>query len=678
MIQNNTFHILFIICRLFDSQNNNRGGYNVGSLYYYEGSVLPIEWTNQHSCASPNAHCEIILQYMCDDWLRDGATTKQAAVNTRQNPNGNRRGYECPEERDYYPYWRPSPWKDIAVMTNDVQRCEYYRTESANVKSKWACVIPMDTIKENQGRFLLPNNKEDCEAFTYPSNDPDGVRGVWTEFPAHGIPAPECRETEFSRDNHLGNGLGGQPNIYNWTVPNEIHEQCAIRIRYNISTEDYDPWNTTYNTDEQKPLATKYGFNSVQAADNRGYVFENDPQVEVFNDADFQLELAINTAQFGRTFQDRTHSFAIRPRPASTAGVTIHNLNVRGKRGNIVQVYPAVEYDFVPNHLEMAADDVLHIQWTGSNTNPPNNDGNGLARTDRNNMVLLTPKVYAEGSDQAIRQQPVFGHYGNNYPVHVENSTLLGFARADLLNLAYNSPNQLGGELSQLDDAGTYFDLGPRRVSQVGTYQYMCSRNNDFTNRDQKGRITVVPYPIVSNAIGWTGGMVTLADSQAVVMVEQGDFSSLQKLRMEEWTVDQAQSRIRSPPAGDDYASSLVILYPEEKLTVEGQSITMQLKLNSDDSDITVYRSTSNNMGSWTRIDTSVSNGMAEFQTQYGGVYVARKHSNIGPIVGIVAAVVVVALIVVATIVYFKRNPGKWTRLMSGAKKAERSVQNKV
>ena len=61
--------------RLFDSQNNAKGGYAcpraVGGptvatdrMFYYQGSLLPIEWTNQHGCGlNSKVNCEIVGRF---------------------------------------------------------------------------------------------------------------------------------------------------------------------------------------------------------------------------------------------------------------------------------------------------------------------------------------------------------------------------------------------------------------------------------------------------------------------------------------------------------------------------------------------------------------------------------------------------------------------------------------
>jgi len=67
-------------------------------------------------------------------------------------------------------------------------------------------------------------------------------------------------------------------------------------------------------------------------------LIQQNPAVDIGGSS--PLKLAINTAQYGRTFQDRSHIIQLSQR--LTGGVpfdkNIHNLNVRGKRGNIVQV----------------------------------------------------------------------------------------------------------------------------------------------------------------------------------------------------------------------------------------------------------------------------------------------------------------------------------------------------
>jgi hypothetical protein len=310
--------------RMFDSQNNNRGGSNVGEIgrpYYYTGSELSVEWTSQHSCGNPNNNCEVIYQYKCDPRMRDGTTTDtipdepasrydakfgmhesydwyqsckrrqrnkglflsnqrlarnnrnnaDGAIYTRQNPDGNRRGFECPEERDYYPYWAPTPWRDAFILTNNPLRCAALQDESQNVKSRFMCVIEpielQEYVKENpDAQGYIPITQLQCETVNGPGSQ-EFLHGVWTEVPAWNITKPACVQSPMSRDNHLGNvAQWGYTADYNWTIPDDYFtqqqndniplisevtqalmeaeygqnvlttEHCVVRIRYNIST----------------------------------------------------------------------------------------------------------------------------------------------------------------------------------------------------------------------------------------------------------------------------------------------------------------------------------------------------------------------------------------------------------------------------------------------------------
>jgi len=535
--------------RLFDSQNNDRGGYNVGSLFYYVGSVVTLEWTNQHGGgANGKTHSDLIIQYMCDSRIRDGTVTDRiplndnecylqecdndleygrhesqlhyekcnsrernkglftadqnlkgdSAIYTRQDNNGNRYGYECPEERDYYPYWHPSPWKDIAILTDRPSRCAFYQAESQNVKDKGVC---MNTITGEE--IITIGNPELCTA--------ELNNGTWVEVGAHNIPAPECLMGPWTRDNHLGNTFGGQTPRYNWTIPDDVNNRCVLRFRYNISTDDYNGWDPNINSTLNDSEGLKLNLTEKYGAPNP-YPFITNPEVDF--GIGTNLELNVNTDQFGRTFQDRSHTFSIQPRPDNVPkSAVIKNLNVRGMRGNIVQVYPSVEYDFVPNNMVVRQGEYLHYQHTGSNTQPRNNDGQGLEGTDRSNIAFIQ-----DG--------------GKSYPESVSRATLFDGngmlemnARSGVLFSTLGSAEskgQLGGELSELDDASPYYNGGLVLVtSSTGTYDYLGTRNNNFSNRSQKGRLVVVPAKEEKAEINYgalIGGLVGAVGAAALII----------------------------------------------------------------------------------------------------------------------------------------------------------------
>jgi len=347
----------------------------------------------------------------------------------------------------------------------------------------------------------------------------------------------------------LGNGRHGQPSSYNWTLPyvgeGTSPQRCVLRLRYNISTDDYDAWRVNAS------------FNNNDGTGIRSPVKQN-PNVDI-GAANQALRLAINTAQFGRTFQDRSHVFRLLPRPTGTrirpsvrgAGApldffsgcsTLYNLNVRGKRGNIVQTFPAVEYDFYPNQLHVTTSDCVHVQWTGSNTHNNGNPagdgqagdaGEGRGGTDRHNFVEMN-FGFAESFPLPVERLTMLSNITDAYdPVGTASSgydfldniclcsSCAGMPQAsqaacysqcwdkakqnwalrmatvgyyDSFDCATSNNRLINSNREKLnnllDNAYASYPGGIFKFP-MGTFHYMCTRNNNFSNRDQKGKLLV-------------------------------------------------------------------------------------------------------------------------------------------------------------------------------------------
>ena len=557
--------------RLFDSQNNAAGGYVVGcnrpegattpdeidcyQMNYYQGSELQLRWTSQHNCGINN-NCQFILQYSCEgedmlgENIRDGHpqnaegntctqtipdkldedlenpekygkqedfghyqkcknrlrnkrlfTADQklkgnSAIYTRQNPNGNRYGFECPEERDYFPYWSHSPWIDIAVLTNEPERCPYYQEESQCSKTKYECVGISQTTRDSKSVKSLPSNEEEC----------DDLGGHWIKFKSfQDLPnVPSCNFTctgapPSSAINRLGESISFEDILNNETSPPKTHQSftwvlptfkedlknCVLRLRYNISTKE-TPWEFSSSDNEK---------------------LKNNPVMN--SSSGVPVRMAVNTAQYSRIFEDRSHTFNIIKRPSSLDNVNIHNINVQGKRGNIAQVRNCIEYDFVPNNITITQDDYLHFQWVGSDYNPPGNDGEGRAGTDRSNLVVLDEVrdnlPYQENDKDMFDERTSFLLASLGQDINNPDQC---FTWEELTKGNQRNNQQALKNCALLNRAEPYFNMPPMKVKENSKKKsvMMSSRNNNFSNRGQKLIIHIVdPVSLASeNNVGTT------------------------------------------------------------------------------------------------------------------------------------------------------------------------------
>jgi hypothetical protein len=303
-----------------------------------------------------------------------------------------------------------------------------------------------------------------------------------------------------------------------WKIPERVVGRTVLRLRYNITTKDFDLGSAARPEDKENPGFDTSGSNVDQFFIDSSFdpVVQNDPNKDYLElGPGHELQIQLNTNQLARTFQDRTHTFIVKERPPEVSSTArIVNYNVRGRRGNIVQTYPSVEYDFVPEDLTIESGTYLHFQWTGSDANPNGNAGNGRQGTDRSNLVQVG--VRGENVPVPISKHTLFFNSAND-PSNSEGRALVErFAYLDQQKVLQNveetcdpdeNNNNALTNCKQLNGASAYFDGGLVEMTQVGVHHIASTRNNDFSNRSHKTTIRITRnlgewYFILAAAVG--------------------------------------------------------------------------------------------------------------------------------------------------------------------------------
>jgi hypothetical protein len=184
-----------------------------------------------------------------------------------------------------------------------------------------------------------------------------------------------------------------------------------------------------------------------------------------------------------------------------------------------------MEYEFVPHDLNVKPNDLIHVQWTGSNNEDngggggdgqTGNDGQGTAGTARHNLVqtmtydMNYPIPLDKFPDNMFSRSQCYDVFGKPQNGVAETRTwgvMTDRAPVDCaMHLAtagyYGTRHEVAACKQQMQPTLNFSPaslIGGVVMEFAGvsgapqTFIYLSTRNNAFTNRAQKGSITVTP-----------------------------------------------------------------------------------------------------------------------------------------------------------------------------------------
>jgi len=121
------------------------------------------------------------------------------------------------------------------------------------------------------------------------------------------------------------------------------------------------------------------------------------------------------------------------------------------------------------------------------------NDGQGTAGTDRTNIVQTNARNLNIG--RKLSEVTMFLTKEGKPDADVINKFAMlgqtGCATTEEVNAAGNRDNNVNncGRLNRA--LSPYFDAGLIQMKASGTFSYMCTRNNNFSNRSHKAQLIV-------------------------------------------------------------------------------------------------------------------------------------------------------------------------------------------